>query len=139
MELKIPNETGLDRDNLIIFLISKIQSYITNNLKRGELNRWDDYLSTAKINWGKLSKIPGTRDVILGAAYNLTYRKLPYKYSIIIDEKATIPNTNIKYEKMIHLINYGNLSINGYDIFDKAFSNIIDNFPVYINEFDMSG
>lgn len=138
MTLTIPNNSNLDADDLIEFFIKKIQNYVETNINNEELSRWDEYLHKASIKWGTLGNkqtIPSTRDIILGAIYNLTYNKFTNKYIIEIDENVNIPNTSVKYSSMINLINYGNLSINGYDIVDKAFSDIINNFLVYIDEY----
>lgn len=138
MELTIPNEENLDVDDLIEFLISKIQNYVEDNINNKEISRWDEYLNNAKLNWGTLGnkkRVPSSRDIILGAADTLAYDKFTNKYVIKVDEDLNIPNTNVKYSTMINLINHGNLSISGYNILDKAFQDIIDNFPVYISEF----
>ena len=68
-------------------------------------------------------------EIIRLGLYYLIYYKTNNSYIIEIDNNSNIPNSTTKIISLCNLINYGNISLNAYPIFDKAMNIIAEDLP----------
>lgn len=142
MNLIIENKHNLDADDFIVYLAKETGKWIIDNIDDRRAALWTKYLRDAGFKWNKIGKktvIPSALDIIKGSVYHLTYTKFEDKYVIEISNIAMIPQTPYRYVELASLINYGNLSIPGYPLFDESFKYIEDNLGIYIKRYYKTG
>lgn len=138
MSLTLDNKENINFNSFVNYITLKIRTWILNNVNYTELKRWNDFFRSNDLGWPKYNGktiIPSAQDIIAGSAYHLKYKRNQNSYTIEIDPKAKIKDTNLNYATFASLINYGNLSMPAYPIFTKAFQYADDNLSLFVKEF----
>lgn len=97
-----------------------------NTAKLDAIQEEADILYNSKIN---------LYDVFLRAVDNLTYTSSEYAFTIAVDIKSFVPNTLVKYDTVIKLIEYGNTSVDGCMVFSKVFYSVKTNLNTYFTRY----
>jgi hypothetical protein len=140
MNLIINNPDSLPLDEFCYWLIPYMQKYIKENIDVRRLKRWDDYINTnlALKNAYSIIEPISCKDIIIEATKNLRVYTQKDNYIIDINPVVFIPNTQAKFINIVQLINYGNLSLQGYKLFSDMmtyFADIIDlYYKMYLEE-----
>lgn len=135
MELIIENEDKLDLKDFSQEVIKQMREYLESHIDDAKLIRWDDYLNKEiKWGWQYKVKIVRTKALLLGATYNLQVIERANKITIRINPNAIINETRRKYIDILKLITYGNLSIQGYPIWEDMMNYFANNISeIYEN------
>lgn len=130
MQLVIENPKGLRLDSFCEWLIPKISEALYSNIDSKKLIPFNNYINKYNIvNWTLYRRpIMCSEIIYLGMNY-LVYHKTNNSYIIEIDSNINIPNSTTKIISLCNLINYGNMSLNAYPIFDKATDIIAEDLP----------
>lgn len=136
MELTIENNDKLELEEFSQEIIELMKEYLITHIEESKLIRWDEYLNKEiKWGWKYKVKIIRAKTLLLGAAYNLQIIERTNKITIRINPNAIINETNKKYIDILKLITYGNLSIQGYPIWEQMMNyfakNISDIYESY--------
>lgn len=137
MNLIIKNPDNLDLYNFCEWLIKQMQKYIQEYIEPNKLIAWDDYLNNKiklKTTDGSLRLI-SSKDILISGSYNLIIKQTTNQYEITINPNVNIPNYYAKFIDIIKLINYGNINIQPYPIYDYMTdfiaNNLIDYYHIY--------
>lgn len=129
-----------DRYNkkFITWLINILQMEIMSNLNMKKLQHLDNYIDEWLKNHEevKLDNINLNTAMIVGVR-NLTFYQTGQYFCIWINPKVFYPGTKLRVYKFCEFINYGNLDINGCNIFTNVFSNVAQNLSTYYNIFSL--
>lgn len=127
-------------DNLKDFatwLIPKIREYVWYGIDDRKLILIDTYLNnsnTITFDYG-IKRLLKSKDILIGALYNLKVNNKRESIDIAIDSNITIPGTSAKFINIAKLINYGNLQISGYRILDDCMNHFAINIDKYYKDF----
>lgn len=137
MNLLIDNKDKLNLDQFCIWLIDFMQKHILEFIDEKRLVPFDDYINTNNIiRWHFKEERPiKTKDIIIGSLYNLEVNKINNKYNIVINPNSYIPNSYSRYIDLARLVNYGNLQLAPYHLFDEFMQYFADNITVLYNEY----
>ncbi|MGM9544317.1 MAG: hypothetical protein ACI3T9_04975, partial [Romboutsia timonensis] len=111
MNLIITDVKGKNINKFVNWIIEQIQTYFIGSIKNSKLIKFDDYLQD--FDWGfkdNKKHYISTKQIIIGAIYNLRYKKSQDTYTIEIDPNILIPNTTAKFIDIAKLVNYGNVN-----------------------------
>ena len=142
MNLVIDNPDNLDLDIFCEVLIKSMQNYLASEIDEDQLIRFDAFLNNNNIiNYvDKSNRLLSTKAILIGSSYNLIVVKNKTNYTIELDPNVNIPNTYAKFIDMVKLINYGNLGLPAYPIYDNMMNyfadNIEDYFKIYLEEIE---
>ena len=106
-------------------LIPKIKDTFISYLDTKRLIAFDIYLNSNKLRIFGINNpkiIISSKNILLGAINNLKINRNSNNYIIEIDPNITIPKLKAKFIDIANLINYGNLGLSSYPIFDKTFN-----------------
>ena len=141
MNLTFSSSSGTDLVGFITQeLYAEIRNTFTSILDESRLEAFDKYLNSGnviefEIPVNKRVRI-STKNILIGAINNLIYTKQNNNnnYIIEINPNEYIPNMRAKFIDIAKLVNYGTLSVQAYDIFDKTFELVAKRLPqVYKN------
>lgn len=90
---------------------------------------WDSYLKTV---FNKASIVPNTLDVLKKYFANQVISILSESECYITVDPNIIYTNNYTIDSLARLINYGNLSIQGYPLFDEVYQFVLDNLEKII-------
>ena len=114
------------------------RTYADATLKNGDI----DLFQVSYINSGDVinftrrkDRYIASRDILIGAVYNLQILDNKINTIIQINKNAYIPDTYNNYYSLVKLINYGNLSVSPYKIWDDTLDWINDHLGQYLEEF----
>lgn len=142
MNLVIDNPDNLDLDIFCEVLIKSMQNYLASEIDEDQLIRFDAFLNNNNIiNYvDKSNRLLSTKAILIGSSYNLIVVKNKTNYTIELDPNVNIPNTYAKFIDIVKLINYGNLGLPAYPIYDNMMNyfadNIEDYFKIYLEEIE---
>ena len=134
MELIIDNDENLDLDKFCNWLIEKIRTYLIANIDDRKISRFDDQINRS-IKWQFPNKFISAKNILIASTYHLNWEKYNSRYTIYLDNNELIPQTYAKFIDIINLITYGNLYLQGYDIYDKTLKHFADNLFIYYQEY----
>ena len=128
MTLTVDNPDRLDLDGFISEkLIPEIQEVFPSMINDGKLISVNDFINNT-LKLSPQGRWINVKDVLLSAIYNLVYTKMPNgSYVISIDSNQIVPDTRAKIIEVAQLVNYGNMSVPSYPIFDEVFRFFADN------------
>lgn len=118
------------------WLIPVLRQHILKNINVNKLKSFEDYINKDRISL-KLgfTRFMSISSIVKAALFNLV---VTYDYTaatIEFDPDVTIPNSNAKFIDIVNLINYGNLSLQSYPIFDEAFNLFAENGAMLFKKF----
>lgn len=128
MTLTVDNPDRLDLDGFIAEkLIPEIQGVFSSMINDGKLISVNDFVNNT-LKLSPQGRWINVKDVLLSAIYNLVYTEMPDgSYVISIDSNQIVPDTRAKIIEVAQLVNYGNMSVPSYPIFDEVFNFFADN------------
>ena len=128
MTLTVDNPDRLDLDGFISErLIPEIQEVFSSMINDGKLISVNDFVNNT-LKLSPQGRWINVKDVLLSAIYNLVYTEMPDgSYVISIDSNQIVPDTRAKIIEVAQLVNYGNMSVPSYPIFDEVFNFFADN------------
>ena len=128
MNLIIDQDGSENLNAFCEIIIKHIQETLPNMLDESRLAPFDEYINTdLKIKFRTTARILSSRELLIASTYNLRYRKHSNSYIIKINPNVYVYDTSIKIIDIIKLINYGNLILAPYPIYDKIMDNNADN------------
>ena len=130
MQLVIENPENKNLDSFCEWLIPKIGEALYSNMQGKKFILFNKYINDHDIVKWILGKRPiSCYEVIKLWLYYLDYYRTNNSYIIKVDNNINIPNSNTRIISICNLINYGNISLNSYPIFDKAMDSIAKDLP----------
>ena len=130
MQLVIENPEDKKLDSFCEWLIPKISEALYFNIESKKLISFNNYINEHNlVNWTLYRRPIMCSEIIKLGLYYLIYHKTNSSYIIEIDNNINIPNSNTKIISLCNLINYGNISLSAYPIFDKAMDIIAEDLP----------
>ena len=137
MHLVIDNPENLDLDGFCKWLIPQIQRYLEASIDDNHLIRWDYYLNMGStfLKTYRFDRQVSSREILIAGSYNLVVKKQPTQYTIELNLNTIIPNSSAKFINVITLINNGNLSMQGYNIYTQVMNYIADNIDYYFKAY----
>lgn len=135
MELNIDSDK--DITNFCLWLIPKIKEYFVNSIDDRKLEKYNIYLNANKIVLFDYSekRLISARSILIGAIYNLHLKHNLNHYVIEINPNSTIPSTSAKFTDIVKLINFGNMSLQGYQIVSDTMNYFANNINNYYNSY----
>lgn len=135
MLLEILSE--IDLTDFCNWLMPQIQEYLEKNINEKKLEKINIYLNGEKSILFDYSgkRILSAKNILLGGVHNLRVARILDKYTIEINPNILIPNTSAKFIDIVKLINYGNMSVQGYPIMTKTMDYFADNLNKYYLKF----
>lgn len=138
MNLIIQNKSNIELTDFCNFIINKMQEYLPSIIDERKLVKFNEYLNNNyQIRFTYKAYTLSVKSLLISGVYNLVCKKHGNDYIIEIDRNVNIPNTYIKLIDIIKLVNYGNLSLQAYPIYDELmnkFANDLDMlYEQYIN------
>ena len=118
------------------YLISKMQSYMKTSIDDKQLIRFDSYLNNNDILHGRYIQV---KNILIGSTYHLIVNEYEDYYKISVDPDAIIPNTYAKFIDIIKLVNFGNLMLAPYPIYDTMMDYFAENLTEYYINFLQGG
>lgn len=118
----------------IKYLKRRLLGHISLILNIKKLVPFDEYFNSDefKILSGGI-KVSAKKVIVLGMS-NLTHRRYETTTHIFINPNIYYTGTNIKLVDLCNLINFGNMSIDGYPIFTETFNHFSRNIKKYIDK-----
>ena len=135
MELNIDSDK--DITNFCLWLIPKIKEYFVNSIDDRKLEKYNIYLNANKIvlfNYNE-KRLISARNILIGAIYNLHLKHNLNHYVIEINPNSTIPSTSAKFTDIVKLINFGNMSLQGYQVVSNTMNYFANNINSYYNSY----
>lgn len=122
MELRIINEENLELSGFCEWLLPKIKDYIVENINIRKLQKFNG------VKWGDY-KINNLYPWVIETLNFLEIKKRQQDYIIQINSTAKVGDISVI--NLAKFINYGNLEISGYPIYDEAFNFFANNLQYY--------
>ena len=119
--------------HFIKFIKRKMLEHISLILNFKKLTPFDEYFKSEEFN--KLSnnvRVSSKKVIVLGMT-NLIHKRYETNTHIFINPNILFPGTDIKLVDLCKIINYGNMSIEGYPIFTDTFEHFSKNINKYID------
>lgn len=140
MELELKNDNNLELDDFCNWLILEMRKYMSSSLDYGKLIPFNNYINDSDINaikWNDKDKAYtiSVRELTLWAFDYMVVKKEGNDYIIKFDNNALIPDTSTKIIDIIKLINYGNLTLFAYPIFDEMTDFFALNIDSYLDKY----
>lgn len=130
MRLIIENSYNEDLKSFINDIVIPACSQILYSIiDRKYLKNFDNYLSN------KYKTNINSNQIISIALKSLIVYNHQDNYQITINPNIFVPGINAKLYDICALINYGNLDITGYPIFDKAMEKLSSFIPMLYREY----
>ena len=120
------------------FLIPKIQEKLISLFDPSKTIKLTNYINDNSIIQfinDKYKKYLTVRDILIGAVYNLEILDNKLNTVIQINKQAIISDTYNDYYNLVKLINYGNLGVYPYKIWDDTLDWINNHLGIYLEEF----
>lgn len=134
MRLEIIDEKqllGLEFGN---WLVKQVQQAILLRINPKKLKKWDKYFNDSEQYRSISGSDIKAEQIVLAGIDALQCVGTEGKLSIRIRPNQFVPNLDrVVIDTTCKLINYGNVSIQGYPIFSDTFTNISENIDEYID------
>ena len=137
MQLIIENKIHIDLTNFCTYLIKQMQEHMLILLNPLKIDRFNNYLETlplTKFPYNK-RKILSMRDILIGSTYNLKVTQHWNEYKIEIDPTSLVYGTFLKYIDLVKLVNYGNLQLAPYPIYDELMNYFAEHLEEFYEEY----
>lgn len=136
MQLQIKDNSGLLDNKFAEWLVNDIQKQIIVNIDVNRFKQWDEYLNEKEVFNTTYLKTIKSLDIVYEGIQSLTYTvRSPY-IRIFINKQKYVPGLDrVPLYVFCDLINYGDLSLNGYPIFTDVFRDIEENFSKYVERY----
>lgn len=134
MTITISKDKGFE-DDFFDWLIPKIREYVLVHLDEKKLLKVDEYINSNKYFHSIFKKEISSKEAIVSAMYNLKKDVYWDRIVIGIDPNVMLPNTTAKLITVIKTINFGTLSIMGYNLITKNFKYIEDKIDVFYERY----
>ena len=132
MELRI--ESSKDIVDFCMYLIKQMREYLPKTIVSDKLDRFNLYINDPK-NKIITIKLLDCSDILKAGTYNLICTQNGDYYTIRLDSKIFIPDSNAKFINIISLINYGNLMLKPYPIWSDMMQHFADNIEMYYRNY----
>ena len=107
-------------------------STITDTKK---LHKYDELFHSKEFLKMSNNTIISSRQVIVMGMTNLTHKRYETNTHIFINPNINYPGTNLRIVDLCKIINYGNMSIDGYPILTMTFDYVQSNIGKYIDRY----
>lgn len=137
MYLEIINKDGLDLDSFCEYLIKQMQDYMKSETRKNykRLAKYNEFIDENIARIDDKETILPIRDILVLSTYYLTYKQLPDSYVIELNPNINVPNTYAKFIDIVKLVNYGNLSLPAYPIYDEMMDYFADKIVYFYKEY----
>lgn len=117
-------------------VLSSLKSTVNRLLDTNQLIRFDNYINN-KLNYLKMypNKMVSTKSLILECIANLVINKYNNTYIIKFNFNKNASNLKAKLLYIAKLIDCGNLELQAYPIFTRAFNEVYNNISKLLKEF----
>lgn len=143
MELIIKNKDPIENNEIKSFcywLIKEIPTIALSLLNNKKLIKLNEFINKYNvIHWRFKERYLSVKDIILGSFNNLIVVQNNNNFIIKLNSNAYIPNTSNSYISIAKLINYGNINIPAYPIYDQVFNYVSKNLGIYYTMFNEGG
>lgn len=134
MRLFINNPSHENLDKFIYeYIFPEIQLIFTYNLNISRCTNWTKYFHKIDLGWitykNHKTIIPSAYEILLAGLKNLRVLNCHNHYIIEINPNEIAPKTRAKLIDICNLINYGNLEMPGYPIFENTFNEVLIHLP----------
>ena len=110
-----------------------MKSETRKNYKR--LAKYNEFIDENVARIDDKETILPIRDILILSTYYLTYKQLPNSYVIELNPNVNVPNTYAKFIDIVKLVNYGNLSLPAYPIYDEMMDYFADKIVYFYKEY----
>lgn len=137
MYLEIINKDGLNLDSFCEYLITQMQDYMKSETRKNykRLAKYNEFIDDNVARIDDKETILPIRDILVLSTYYLTYKQLPDSYVIELNPNINVPNTYAKFIDIVKLVNYGNLSLPAYPIYDEMMDYFADKIVYFYKEY----
>ena len=137
MYLEIINKDGFDLDSFCEYLIKQMQDYMKSETRKNykRLAKYNEFIDENVVRIDDKETILPIRDILVLSTYYLTYKKLSDSYVIELNPNINVPNTYAKFIDIVKLVNYGNLSLPAYPIYDEMMDYFADKIVYFYKEY----
>lgn len=134
MRLFINNPSNEPLDKFIYeYVIPEINLVFSYKLNNARCLNWTKYFQTINLGWitykNNKRVIPSAYEVLIAGIKNLRVLNCINHYIIEINPNEIAPKTRAKLIDICNLINYGNLEMPAYPIFEDTFNEVLINLP----------
>ena len=134
MRLFINNPSDEPLDKFIYeYVIPEINLVFSYKLNNARCLNWTKYFQTIDLGWitykNNKKVIPSAYEVLIAGIKNLRVLDCTDHYIIEINPNEIAPKTRAKLSDICNLINYGNLEMPAYPIFEDTFNEVLINLP----------
>ena len=119
---------------IIDYVIPELYRLFYLNLNPYLLKNWDEYFESI-YKWEEEDTPKLTLEILLCGIKNLRLMEMGGDYIITIDSNQNMPGTTAKLYDLCSLINYGNLEMPPYPIFEDTFKQIKPIIPLLFEEY----
>lgn len=133
MKLLIENKPGYDK-SFILWLISILRMELMSSINLKKLAVLNKYFNDSlQEQLGPHYRNVNLNTVMMLSVRKLTFHKTENYFCIEVNPRAFVPGTKIRLYKICEFINYGNLDIEGCNVFTNVFANVALNLDRYYN------
>ena len=136
MELIIYDIKGILPKTFIRWFQRRVKQELIRQLQPQKANFWNDYLNEQYDDF-KIYPLKLSSDKLLRLGIdNIIFSYFQNQITFRIDNNILVPGLDrIKLVDICKLINYGNLSHEGYPLFSSVFTEMQSNFEQYVREY----
>ena len=130
-----PSQDPLE-DFIFNNVMPEIHLNFFKNIDIDRLKLWNSYFEN-QYDWGPALNPPGSAlDILIQGINSLKVKNSQNSsYTISIDSNKNIPGTTAKLYDLCSLINYGNLEVPPYPIFEDTFKQVGIIIPLLFEEY----
>lgn len=130
------------------YVYPMLQLNIMKRIDIQQCKKWTKYINSTNMlknefPGAKKAPIIGARDIILASLRNFKYLKHTNQYEIVLNGDVKVPRTQAKLIDICSLMNYGNIEMSPYPIFEDAFKETAIMLPIlfrnYIDDIKYGG
>ncbi len=119
--------------SFIKFLKRRMLGWVALNLNRKRLTIFDEYFKSSDFIRLSNNVTVSSRQVIIMSMTNLIHKRYDTVTHIFVNPNICYPGTNIKLVDLCKIINFGNMSVEGYPIFTETFDHFHNNITKYVD------
>ena len=120
--------------HFIKYLKRRMLGHISLILNTQKLVPFDEYFSSDEFMLMSGGVRVSSRKVIILGMTNLIHKRYETTTHIFINPNIYFTGTNIKLVDLCKIINFGNMSVDGYPIFTETFDYFSKNIKKYIDK-----
>ena len=99
-----------------------------------KLSKFDEYFNSEEFSVLTNGVTLSAKQILVLGMSNLKHKRYEINTHIFIDPVIVYPGTQLKIVDLCKIINYGNLSINGYSIISDVFNHFSEHIKGYVNK-----